>query len=437
MNAVQAIFSSLSVLSRSATSTASITGLTQPDNWLNTAFSLTGFANAQDSGVPVNSKTIQQIPAYVSGLRLLAETMGSLSGKMISKTETSITVLRRDSRHRLVFRKPSQIMNAVVFWETATKYAVHRGNFFAVIVRDRDMRPIEFVPVHESRSVKVIESENRLFYQIQGIAEILPSDYVLHLKGLGDGRIGIGAIEYAATTAGITLATQKNQAKFFKSGSKLQGYITHPKQLKKESLEKLRTSWHDIYHAEGDGKNLTAFLDEGMEYKTISVTPEAAKYLETLKNGYYDIAAILRVPPHMIGLMDKTSFNNVEQQSLEFVKYSLLHWVRRFEMELWDKCLTEREKESDEIQFKFNLDTLQRGDYKTRMEGYRSAIQNGIMSQNEARALEDMAPFPGGDEHWIQMNMMPISKADEILSRAADQLALTSLKTNTDGKSTD
>ena len=436
MNAVQAIFSSLSVLSRSATSTASITGLTQPDNWLNTAFSLTGFANAQDSGVPVNSKTIQQIPAYVSGLRLLAETMGSLSGKMISKTETSITVLRRDPRHRLVFRKPSAIMNAVVFWETATKYAVHRGNFFAVIVRDQDMRPIEFVPVHESKLVKVIESDNRLYYQIQGMDQILTSDYVLHLKGLGDGRIGIGAIEYAATTAGITLATQKNQAKFFKSGSKLQGYITHPKKLSLDGLKKLRESWHEIYHTDGE-KNLTATLDEGMEYKTISVTPEAAKYLETLKNGYYDIAAILRVPPHMIGLMDKTSFNNVEQQSLEFVKYSLLHWVRRFEMELWDKCLTEREKESDEIQFKFNLDTLQRGDYKTRMEGYRSAIQNGIMSQNEARALEDMAPFPGGDEHWIQMNMMPISKADEILSRAADQLALTSLKTNTDGKSTD
>jgi HK97 family phage portal protein len=437
MNAAQAIFNSLSVLSRSATSTASITGLTQPENWLNTAFSLTGFANAQDSGIPVTSKTIQQIPAYVSGLRLLAETMGSLSGKLIQKTDTSITALRKDPRHRLVFRKPSQIMNAVVFWETATKYAVHRGNFFAVIVRDQDMRPIEFVPVHESRLVNVIESENRLFYQIQGVDKILSADFVLHLKGLGDGRVGIGAIEYAATTAGVTLATQKNQAKFFKSGSKLQGYITHPKQLKKDSLEKLRTSWHDIYHSDGDGKNLTAFLDEGMEYKTISVTPEAAKYLETLKNGYYDIAAILRVPPHMIGLMDKTSFNNVEQQSLEFVKYSLLHWVRRFEMELWDKCLTEREKEADEIQFKFNLDTLQRGDYKTRMEGYRTAIQNGIMSQNEARALEDMAPFPGGDEHWIQLNMMPISMAPDLLKRAGDQLAITSLKNNTDGKSID
>ena len=438
MNAIQALSRSFEIITRSASSTASVSGLTAPTDWLKDAFAGQSiFLSGQDSGVKVNSKTIQQIPAYVSGLRLLAETMGSLSGKMIRKTDTTIEALRSDYRHRLVFRKPSSIMNAVTFWETATKYAVHKGNFFAVIVRDQDMRITEFIPVHESKSVQIIESDNRLFYRIQGMDQVLTADYVLHLKGLGDGICGIAAIEYAPTTAGITLATQKNQAKFFKSGSKLQGYITHPKQLKKDTIEKLRTSWHDTYHTDGDGKNSTAFLDEGMEYKTISVTPEAAKYLETLKNGYYDIAAILRVPPHMIGLMDKSSFNNIEQQSLEFVKYSLLHWVRRFEMELWDKCLTEAEKDQDQIQFKFNLETLQRGDYKTRMEGYRTAIQNGIMSQNEARALEDMAPFEGGNEHWIQLNMMPISMAPDLLNRAGDQLAIQSLKTNSDGKPTD
>jgi HK97 family phage portal protein len=438
MNLLQTLTRGLDLASRSITSTAAISGLVAPDTWLKEAFAGQSlFIGGQDSGVPVNSKSIQQIPAYISGLRLLAESFASMSGKMIRKTEDNMTTLRTDPRSRLVFRKPSRMMNSVTFWETAIKYTVHRGNFFAVIVRDQSMRPIELIPVHESKLVSVIESEGRLFYQIQGYDEILSSDFVLHFKGLGDGRTGIGAIEYAATTAGVTLATQKNQAKFYKSGSKLQGYVTHPKQLKKESLQKMRDSWHDIYHTDGDGKNLTAFLDEGMEYKTISVTPEAAKYLETLKNGYYDIAAILRVPPHMIGLMDKSSFNNIEQQSLEFVKYSLLPWVRRVEMELWDKLLTEDEKEQDQIQFKFNLEALQRGDYKTRMEGYRTGIQNGIMSPNEARDLEDMEPYPGGEKHWIQLNMMPIEMAEDLLNRAGDQLAITSLKNKQDGKSTD
>mgnify|MGYP005750902105 CR=1 FL=1 len=418
------------LIARSATSAASISGLTNPDNWLREAFSLNGFYPGQDSGVAVNSKSIQQIPAYISGLRLLSETMGSLSGKLIRKTDREITPLRTDPRHFLAFRKPCRMMNSVTFWETATKYAVHKGNFFAVIVRDGNMTPTELIPVHESRSVKVIEAQGELFYDIQGVG-ILASYMVLHIKGLGDGRIGIGAIEYSATTAGITLATQKNQATFFKSGSKLQGYISHPKKLSIEALDRLRTSWHAIYHTDS-GNNQTAMLDEGMEYKTITVTPEAAKYLETLKNGYYDIAAILRVPPHMIALMDKSSFNNIEHQSLDFIKYGFLIWVRRIEEELWDKLLTEEEKKQDEIRFSFNLEALQRGDYKSRMDGHRIAINTGLYSQNEARAMENMAPFEGGDRKWIQMNMMPLDSADEILNRAADQLALHALNQKTD-----
>lgn len=421
MNVTDIISRGVNLIARSVESTASISGLSNPDNWLKEAFSINGFYGGQDSGVPVNSKTIQQIPAYISGLRLLSETMGSLSGKLIRKTDDNISTLKKDPRHYLVFRKPSKMMNAVTFWETATKYAVHKGNFFAVIVFNDDMVPQELIPVHESRSVKVIENNGELFYDIQGVG-ILPSYMVLHLKGLGDGRVGIGAIEYAATTAGITLATQKNQATFFKSGSKLQGYITHPKKLGKDTLTKLRESWHSVYHSDG-GNNQTAMLDEGMEYKTVTVTPEAAKYLETLKNGYYDIAAILRVPPHMIALMDKSSFNNIEHQGLEFVKYGFLIWVRRFEAELWDKLLTEEEKKEDEIQFKFNLDTLLRGDYKSRMDGHRIAINTGIYSQNEARKMEDLAPFDGGDRKWLQINMMPLDRADDILDRAAEFIA--------------
>jgi|AntAceMinimDraft_16_1070373.scaffolds.fasta_scaffold45494_2 HK97 family phage portal protein len=425
MNLGRALSSGIDILTRSASVSSNISYLVNPEEWLKGPFTLGGFTAAQDSGVPVTSKSIQQIPAYISGLRLLSETVASLSGKLIQKTDESITYLRSDPRNKLCFRKPSRMMNSVIFWETATKYAVHKGNFFAIILRDEDMNPIEFVPIHESKSVTIIESEGELFYDIQGVG-ILPAYMVLHFKGLGDGIIGIGAIEYAATTAGVVLATQKNQAKFFKSGSKLQGYITHPKQLKKETMTKLRESWHSLYHSDASN-NSTAFLDEGMEYKTVSVTPEAAKYLETLKNGYYDIAAILRVPPHMIALMDKSSFNNIEQQSLDFVKYGLLIWIMRFEAELNDKCLTEAEKLQDEVQFKFNLEALLRGDYKSRMEGYRIAINAGIMSQNEARKLEDMSPYEGGNEHWLQMNMMPLSMAKDILNRTADQLVLKQL----------
>lgn len=431
MNLTNLFSKGVDIIARSATSAASISGFSNPDNWLKEAFNLNGFSTGQDSGVSVTSKSIQQIPAYISGLRLLSETMAILSGRFIQETDTNITSLKKDSRSRLVFRKPNQFQTANIFWETAVKYAVHKGNFFAVIVRDLDKSPIEMIPVHESISVEVIYYEGRLWYRVNGIDQLIPSEDMFHIKGMGDGRIGIGAIEYAATTAGITLATQKNQATFYKSGSKLEGYISHPKPLKKEALKTLRESWHAIYHSGGTNAR-TAILDEGMEYKTISVTPEAAKYLESLKNGYYDIAAILRVPPHMIALMDSSTNNNIEHQSIDFVKYGFLIWVKRIEAECDDKLLTESEKEQNEFKFKWNVDALLRGDYKTRMDGYRIAINAGIFSQNDCRKLEDQEPFAGGDEHWIQMNMMPLSKADEILNRTADQLQLTSIKSNQD-----
>jgi len=415
MNLPDIFSASLSLISRSAES--ALSPLTNPSQWLNTSILHDGFYAGQDSGVAVNSKSIQQIPAYISGLRLLSESMGSLSGKLIQETTDRIIGRKDHPAFKLVFRQPNAMQTSPVFWETCMKYCVHKGNFFALILRDGSMKPIELIPIHESNTVKVFQSGNRLWYQVSGIAEMIPDYNMLHFKGLGDGIIGIGAIEYAATSAGITLATQQNQAKFFKSGSKLQGYISHPKMLKETALKNLRSSWHQIYHNSSATNNQTAILDEGMEYKTISVTPEAAKYLETLKNGYYDIAAILRVPPHMIGLMDKSSFNNIEQQSLEYVKYSLMPWIHKFEMELWSKLLTESEKDTDELKFRFNLETLLRGDYKTRMEGYQVGISSGIMSPNEARRLEGQEPFEGGDKKWMPLNYAPIDHFDNLLKK--------------------
>lgn len=439
MNVLAQLSQSLTLVSRSVTAVAQVSGIVAPESWLTNSLGGLSMIGAQSSGVPVTSKSIQQIPYYISGLRLLSETLGSLSGKMIRETEDSIDYLKSDPRFRLAFRQPSPAMTAPVFWETAMKYAVHKGNAFAYLRRNERFEVEEILFIHEKYQVNVYEIQGRLWYRIPMLSEELIPDYdMLHFKGLGDGYVGIGAIEYAATTAGIALGGYRNQAKFYKDGSQLQGYISHPKPLKKETIDRLRESWHKVYHNSEGSANSVAFLDEGMDFKSISVTPEQAKYLDSLKNAGYEISAILRVPPHMIALMDKSSFNNIEHQSIDFVKFSLLPWIHRFEAELASKLLTEREKEADEIKFKFNVETLLRGTYKDRMEGYRVAINIGLMSQNEARKLESMAPYPGGDRRWIQMNMMPVDAADDILNRAADQLALLNLKSsNSDGKSTD
>ena len=149
-----------------------------------------------------------------------------------------------------------------------------------------------------------------------------------------------------------------------------------------------------------------------MKYTPISISPEQAQFLETRKFQIDEIARIFRVPPHMVGDLEKSSFSNIEQQSLEFVKYTLDPWVIRWEQSLSRALLSEDEKRK--YFFKFNLEGLLRGDYESRMSGYATARQNGWMSANDIRELENLDKIPaedGGDLYLINGNMLPLNKA--------------------------
>ena len=148
-----------------------------------------------------------------------------------------------------------------------------------------------------------------------------------------------------------------------------------------------------------------------MKYTPISISPNEAQFLETRKFQINEIARIFRVPPHMVGDLEKSSFSNIEQQSLEFVKYTLDPWVSRWEQTLIRSLLTKEEKKKYFI--KFNVDGLLRGDYQSRMSGYSIGIQNGFMSPNDVRELENLDLIPdeeGGNTYMVNGNMMPITE---------------------------
>ena len=149
-----------------------------------------------------------------------------------------------------------------------------------------------------------------------------------------------------------------------------------------------------------------------MKYTPISIAPEQAQFLETRKFQINEIARIFRVPPHMVGDLEKSSFSNIEQQSLEFVKYTLDPWVVRWEQSIQRTLLTAEEKTRFFV--KFNLEGLLRGDYQSRMNGYATARQNGWMSANDIRELENLDRIPaeaGGDWILVNGNMLPLEKA--------------------------
>jgi HK97 family phage portal protein len=237
----------------------------------------------------------------------------------------------------------------------------------------------------------------------------LRPEEVLHIPGLGyDGLIGYSPIAMAKNAIGMSMAAEEYGSTFFANGATPSGLLEHPGVVK--DPEKLRQSWH----AQFSGKNShnVAVLEEGMTYKPMSISPNEAQFLETRKFQIDEIARIFRVPPHMVGDLDKATFSNIEQQSLEFVKYTLDPWVIRWEQAMHRALLSEDEKK--DFFFKFNVEGLLRGDYASRMSGYATARQNGWMSANDIRQLDNMDQIPpelGGDLYLVNGNMVPLTDA--------------------------
>jgi HK97 family phage portal protein len=239
---------------------------------------------------------------------------------------------------------------------------------------------------------------------------ILRPEDVLHIPGLGfDGLVGYSPIAMAKNAIGLAIATEEYGSKFFANGATPGAVLEHPGLVK--DYEKLRESWNQAFRGSGNA-NKVAILEEGMKYTPISISPEQAQFLETRKFQINEIARIFRVPPHMVGDLEKSSFSNIEQQSLEFVKYTLDPWVVRWEQSIMRRLLTPDEKRTYYV--KFNLDGLLRGDYQSRMNGYAIGRQNGWMSANDIRELENLDRIPaeeGGDLYLINGNMLPLKDA--------------------------
>ena len=229
------------------------------------------------------------------------------------------------------------------------------------------------------------------------------------VPGLGfDGLVGYSPIAMAKNSIGMAIACEEYGAKFFANGATPGGLLEFPGTVK--NPDAIRESWNKGFS--GSNSHKIAILEEGMKYTPISISPEQAQFLETRKFQIDEIARIFRVPPHMVGDLEKSSFSNIEQQSLEFVKYTLEPWIVRWEQSLNRSLLSETEKATFFV--KFNVDGLLRGDYQSRMSGYATARQNGWMSANDIRELENLDRIPpelGGDLYLINGNMTKLADA--------------------------
>ena len=374
------------------------------------------------AGKVVNERTAMQTTAVYACVRILAESIAGLPLHVYAYKGQGKERMPAHPLYFLLHDAPNPEMTSFVFRETLMTHLLLWGNAYAQILRDGMGRVIGLYPLLPDRMDVGRDSKTGELYYLytrsteenpnfkaEGQIRLRQTD-VLHIPGLGfDGLVGYSPIAMAKTAIGIALATEEYGATFFQNGARPAGVLEHPGVVK--DPEKLRESWHSVY---GGTKNVgkIALLEEGVKYQQIAIPPEEAQFLQTRKFQIDEIARLYRVPPHMIGDLEKSSFNNIEQQSLEFVKYTLNPWVVRWEQALQKALLSNRERKDYFI--RFNVDGLLRGDYKSRMEGYAIGRQNGWLSANDIRSLEDMNPInadEGGDLYLINGNMTKLEDA--------------------------
>ena len=372
------------------------------------------------SGRPVTERSAMQMTAVYGCVRILAEAIAGLPLHVYRYKDGGGKEKALDHPlYPLLHDEPNPEMTSFVFREILMTHLLLWGNAFAQVIRNGRDEIIGLYPLMPNRMTVGRDEAGRLYYEYQRTWDeptgrfetvTLAARDVLHIPGLGfDGLVGYSPIAMAKNAIGLAQATEDYGASFFANGAAPGGVLEHPGTIKDPA--RVRESWQSTFGGARNG-NKIAVLEEGMKYTPISVSPEQAQFLETRKFQINEIARIFRIPPHMIGDLEKSSFSNIEQQSLEFVKYTLDPWVIRFEQAITKTLLSPREK--PQIYVKFNLEGLLRGDYESRMNGYAVARQNGWMSANDIRELENLDRISieaGGDLYLVNGNMLPLSLA--------------------------
>lgn len=379
------------------------------------------FMGGSTAGKNVTERSAMQMTAVYACVRILSEAIAGLPLHLYhSKADGGKEKAIEHPLYFLLHDEPNAEMTSFVFRETLMTHLLLWGNAYAQVIRNGKGEVIALYPLMPNRMQVNRNEKGQLYYQyttssddaptMEGSTVVLMPEDVLHIPGLGfDGLVGYSPIAMAKNAIGLAIATEEYGAKFFANGAAPSGVLEHPGTLK--NPDKVRESWNATFGGSHNA-NKVAVLEEGMKYTPISISPEQAQFLETRKFQINEIARIFRVPPHMVGDLEKSSFSNIEQQSLEFVKYTLDPWVIRWEQSLQRTLLSSEDKK--EYFFKFNLEGLLRGDYASRMSGYATARQNGWMSANDIRELENLDRIPaelGGDLYLINGNMLPLENA--------------------------
>ncbi len=370
------------------------------------------FGGTSLSGTRVSESTALGVATVFACVSLLSRVMATLPLKLYEQNGKRRTEAVNHPVYDLLSTRPNPEQTAADVRGALMSNLALRGNAYAYIVRDRAERPRELWPLHSSQVEPYRDRNQLLRYRILGrhwadnttTLKDVPFFNMLHLRGMTmEGQCGLGPMLQARECIGLAIALEDNAAKFFGNGSR-PGLILES-QSPMGITEKQRQSILDQIKADYGGTEnayKTMVLD-GLKMVTARATNEQSQFDESRNRQAVEVCKLFNVPPHKVGILDNATFSNIEQQQIQFTVDVIGPLCVQWEQALAGSLLTDIERRK--FFLKHNLNALQRGDFKTRVDGYAIMIQNGIMSPNEARAYEEMDPRDGGDEFLTPLNM--------------------------------
>ena len=371
------------------------------------------------SGKSVTAQTAIQLSTVYACVRVIAETVASLPLNVFETGKEGSSKALGHPLYRLLHDEPNTEMTSFIFREVMLTHLLLWGNSYSQIIRTGRNRITGLYPLLPDKMAVDRDKSGTLVYTYttrDGTPVVLDPSDVMHIPGLGfDGIMGYSPIALERNAIGLGIASEEYGSKFFSNGARPSGILTHPNTVKNPKA--LRESWNAAYGGSANAGRVCV-LEEGIRFESIAMPNNEAQFLETRKFQVDEICRIFRVPPHLVCNLEHATFSNIEHSSIDFAVHTIRPWLVRIEQAMNRALFSEQEKGNSgsgrRFYVGFNMDGLMRGDYKSRMEGYAIARQNGWMSANDIRELENLNPMSeedGGNAYLVNGNMISVRRA--------------------------
>lgn len=374
------------------------------------------------AGKRVTPETVLNLATAWSCIRLLSETIGTLPFPVYRREGDTKMVARDHALYELLHDSPNAYQTAAEYWEGVVAALCLWGNHYSEKKR-LGSRLVALHPLRADLMSVDRDASGRRVYRYRGAGgKVFADDDIFHVRGFGvGGDVGLSPISYARQTMGTALAADETAAETFRNGLQVSGFIKEA--LGTKATDEQRKELMDLFQKFMGSLNAGKVmpLPHGFDFAPLTMNPEDAQLLETRRFHVEEICRWYRVPPFMVGHTEKSTSwgTGIEQQMIGFTTFSLRPYLTRIEQAVRLQLIEPKERSS--IYGEFNLEGLLRADSQGRAALLSALGQNGFLTRNEGRALDNRPPLSGGDVLTVQSNMIPLDQLGKAIASNEQQ----------------